>query len=34
MFEKITKEVNGVSIDAGAFVFGGMENCVANVARE
>ena len=32
--EEISKEVDGVGVDAGAFVFGGMENCVANVARE
>jgi len=34
MFDKVFKEVNGVCVDACAFVFGCMEYCVANVARK
>jgi len=34
MFDKVSKEVNGVCVDACAFVLGCMEYCVANVTRK
>jgi hypothetical protein len=34
VFEEGGKKIDGVSIDAGTFVFGGMTDCLADVARE